>query len=172
MCWKKENSNLLQGFQRYDFPFPIRIFGNLFWNVCFPWVLADSCLKSGNCHTVSLWTCRRKAIFWDFGTFQSEHWPLSHGFAVGGACSLGFGSESHDPRNSCHLGRLFRGMCVEQVYFPDSVYRFGVDQLLADAPCPWRERSQGFASLLCQSYDRNVENWLLNESGWDGPSAM
>ena len=152
--------------------FPIRIFGNLFWNVCFPWVLADSCLKSGNCHTVSLWTCRRKAIFWDFGTFQSEHWPLSHGFAVGGACSLGFGSESHDPRNSCHLGRLFRGMCVEQVYFPDSVYRFGVDQLLADAPCPWRERSQGFASLLCQSYDRNVENWLLNESGWDGPSAM
>ena len=116
--------------------------------------------------------CRREAIFWDFGTFQSEHWPLSHGFAVGGACSLGFGSESHDPRNSCHLGRLFRGMCVEQVYFPDSVYRFGVDQLLADAPCPWRERSQGFASLLCQSYDRNVENWLLNESGWDGPSAM
>ena len=91
---------------------------------------------------------------------------------MGGACSLGFGSESHDPRNSCHLGRLFRGMCVEQVYFPDSVYRFGVDQLLADAPCPWRERSQGFASLLCQSYDRNVENWLLNESGWDGPSAM
>ena len=68
-------------------------------------------------------------------------------------------------------------MCVEQVYFPDSVYRFGVDQLIvdqliADAPCPWRERSQGFASLLCQSYDRNVENRLLNESGWDGPSTM
>ena len=65
-------------------------------------------------------------------------------------------------------------MSVEQVYFPDSVYRFGVDQRIADAPCPWRERSQGFASLLClgQSYDRNVENWLLNESGWDGPSTM
>ena len=42
--------------------------------------------------------------------------------------------ESHDPRNSCHLGRLFRGMCVDQVYFPDSVYRFSVDQLIADAP--------------------------------------
>ena len=62
--------------------------------------------------------------------------------------------ESHDPRNSFHLVRLF-----------------GVDQLIADAPCPWRERSQGFASLLCQSYDRNVENWLLNESVWLGRSV-
>ena len=113
MCWKKENSNLLQGFQRYDFPFPIRIFGNLFWNVCFPWVLADSCLTSGNCHTVfavdgayslgfgtvvsekwrlSQVSAVEKPYSWDFGTFQSEHWPLSHGFAVGGACSLGFGT--------------------------------------------------------------------------------
>ena len=25
----------------------------------------------------------------EYGTFQSEHWSLSHGFAVGGACSLG-----------------------------------------------------------------------------------
>eukprot|EP00439_Symbiodinium_sp_Y106_P012417 s7784_g1.t2 len=45
-----------------------------------------------------------------------------------------------------------------------------MDQRIADAPYPWRERFQGFASLLYQSDDRD-DDWLLNESGWDGPSA-
>ena len=86
-------------------------------------------------------------------------------------------SKTYAPQGASPVGRLFRGMCVEQVCFPDSVHRFGVDrlvvdQLIADAPCPWKERFQGFASLLCQSYDGSVENWLLNESGWDGPSTM
>ena len=80
-----------------------------------------------------------------------------------------FLGESHDLVTVVILAACF-AVCVEQVYFPASVYRFGVDQPIADAPCAWRERSQGFASLLCQSYDRNVANWLLNESGWDGPS--
>eukprot|EP00439_Symbiodinium_sp_Y106_P013236 s7784_g1.t3 len=46
-----------------------------------------------------------------------------------------------------------------------------MDQRIADAPYPWRERFQGFASLLYQSDDRD-DDWLLNESGWDGPSTM
>ena len=117
--------------------------------------------------------CHREAIFLGFWHIPVRTLATVTRFCCGRSMFAWFWhGESHDPRNSCHLGRLFRGMCVEQVYFPDSVYRFGVDQLLADAPCPWRERSQGFASLLCQSYDRNVENWLLNESGWDGPSTM
>ena len=44
----KENSNFYKVFNDPDF-------GNLF-GMCFPWPLADLCLRSGNCHTVSLWT--------------------------------------------------------------------------------------------------------------------
>ena len=101
--------------------------------------------------------CRREAIFLGFWHIPVRTLATVTRFCCGRSMFAWFWhGDSHDPRNSCHLGRLFRGMCVEQVYFPDSVYRFGVDQLRADAPCPWRERSQGFASLLCQSYDRTV----------------
>ena len=94
--------------------------------------------------------CRREAIFLGFWHIPVRTLATVARFCCGRSMFAWFWhGESHDPRNSCHLGRLFRGMCVEQVYFPDSVYRFGVDQLIADAPRPWRERSQGFASLTC-----------------------
>ena len=109
--------------------------------------------------------CRREAIFLEFW-----HIPVRTLLTV--TCSLGFGTVKATILVTVVILAACFAVCVEQVYFPDSVYRFGVDQLIADAPRPWRERSQGFASLLCQSYDRNVENWLLNESGWDGPSTM
>ena len=97
-------------------------------------VFSSSCLKVAehtyvleqSCPKVRLSTrfAVEKLYSWDFGTFQSG--PLSHGFAVGRSMFAWFWhGESHDPRNSCHLGRLFRGLCVEQVYFPDSVHRFG-----------------------------------------------
>ena len=119
-----------------------------------------------------------KPYSWDFGTFQSEHWPLSHGFAVGGACSLGFGTVKATILVTVVILAACFAVCAWSRYISRTpctgfgVDQLIVDQLIADAPCPWRERSQGFASLLCQSYDRNVENWLLNESGWDCPSTM
>ena len=64
MCWKKENSILLQGFHRYDFLFPIRTFGNLFWNVCFlleKWQLPHGFAVEG-------------AYSLGFDTFVSEKW--------------------------------------------------------------------------------------------------
>ena len=63
MCWKKENSNVLQGFQRYDFPDP------------------------------DFWQSILECVFsLGFGRFVLEKWQLSHGFAVDGAYSLGFGT--------------------------------------------------------------------------------
>ena len=64
-CQKPEKSNTtLQTIENASFSmvfyyfealccfFPV--FGNLFWNAYFPWVLAELASKSGNCHTVSL----------------------------------------------------------------------------------------------------------------------
>ena len=85
-----------------------------------------------HCHTVSL---RRNTFlgFWNNRVRKVATVIRTLDTVTRFCCGRSMVWHSESDLETCHLSRLFRGMCVQHVFFPDSVYRFGVDQLIADA---------------------------------------
>ena len=89
------------------------------------------------CHTVSLWM-EHVPCFWNSRVVKYRHKVLPRE-----AILLRFGT--FQSRTLATVTRF----CCERSMFAGF----------------WPVKAT-ISSLLCQSYDRNVANWLLNESGW------